>query len=79
MILIFIYKLDQKLGAKLHRALENGVSKYPDHEGRFLQVSGIQYSFDPSKPPGNRVDPELIQVHDEYLDLDKVFVQYLKY
>ncbi|CAF0939692.1 unnamed protein product [Brachionus calyciflorus] len=58
-------------GAHLLQALENGVSQYPKHEGRFLQVSGLKFAFDPSKPPGKRVDPRLVQVQDEYLDLEK--------
>ncbi len=37
-------------GKKLHQALENGVSQYPKYEGRFLQVSGLEFAFDPSKP-----------------------------
>ena len=28
--------------------LENGVSKYPQYEGRFLQVSGFKFKFDPN-------------------------------
>jgi hypothetical protein len=49
-----------------------GVSQYPSHEGRFLQVSGLKFAFDPSKPSGNRVDPRLITVGDAFLDLEKV-------
>ena len=42
-------------GKTLLAALENGVSKYPAHEGRFPQVSGIRFAFDPSLEPGNRI------------------------
>ena len=42
-------------GRQLLAALENGVSQYPKHEGRFPQVSGIRFSFDPSQPVGGRV------------------------
>eukprot|EP00731_Ephydatia_muelleri_P026836 Em0018g936a len=42
-------------GRQLVAALENGVSQYPKHEGRFPQVSGIRFSFDPSQPVGGRV------------------------
>ena len=42
-------------GSDLRAALENGVSKYPALEGRFLQVSGLQFSFSPSASPGQRV------------------------
>ena len=37
-------------GKKLHQALENSVSQYPKLEGRFLQVSGLEYAFDPRNP-----------------------------
>ena len=56
-------------GDQLCQALENGVSQWPKLEGRFPQVSGISFAFDPSKPPGSRVDPEYVKVGDEYLDL----------
>ena len=39
-------------GAELLAALENGVSQYPKLEGRFPCVSGVRFSFDPSKPGG---------------------------
>lgn len=41
-------------GANLWRALENGVSKWPS-EGRFPQVSGLNFTFDPSRPVGSRL------------------------
>lgn len=41
-------------GHAILSALENGVSTYPALEGRFPQVSGIRFSFDPSLPPGSR-------------------------
>ncbi|KAL5021091.1 hypothetical protein ScPMuIL_000246 [Solemya velum] len=58
-------------GKQLLDALENGVSKYPALEGRFPQVAGMSYGFDPSKPPNQRVEPMLIKVQGEYLDLQK--------
>ena len=39
-------------GEELRAALENGVSQYPKLEGRFPCVSGVRFSFDPSKPGG---------------------------
>ncbi|KAL3785491.1 hypothetical protein ACHAWO_013431 [Cyclotella atomus] len=42
-------------GQQLLYALENGVSKYPAKEGRFPCVDGVRFTFDPTKPPGNRV------------------------
>jgi len=56
-------------GAQIVATLENGVSKWPALEGRFPQVSGIQFAFDPTKPPGSRVDPKLVKIGDEYIDM----------
>lgn len=54
-------------------ALENGVSMYPKLEGRFPQVAGVSFAFDPSKPPGQRVDPAFVRVGDEYLNLQQTY------
>ena len=54
-------------GYQLAKALENSVAKYPELEGRFLQVSGISFLFDPSKLPGQRVDPAYIKVGEDFL------------
>ncbi|MHB8130788.1 MAG: bifunctional metallophosphatase/5'-nucleotidase [Mobilitalea sp.] len=42
-------------GEALLMALEHGVSTYPEPLGAFLQVSGITFSIDVSKPAGSRV------------------------
>lgn len=44
-------------GATLRAALEHGVSRSAEdaEPGAFPQVSGIQFSFDASKPPGSRI------------------------
>ena len=44
-------------GAVLREALEHGVSRVANNAqpGGFPQVSGIQFSYDASKPPGQRV------------------------
>ena len=55
-------------GEQLHKALENGVSQWPKLEGRFPQVSGISFAFDPAKPAGSRVDAAYVKIGDEYLD-----------
>lgn len=49
-------------------ALENAVSGYPKLEGRFPQVSGISFVFDPNATPYQRVISELVQVADDWLD-----------
>ncbi|KAL2020631.1 hypothetical protein VTK56DRAFT_8121 [Thermocarpiscus australiensis] len=42
-------------GKGIWDALENGVSLYPALEGRFPQVSNINFKFDPSRPAGSRI------------------------
>ncbi len=42
-------------GADLKAALENGVSQWERTKGRFPQVSGIRFTFDPKRAPGERV------------------------
>eukprot|EP00111_Clytia_hemisphaerica_P020632 TCONS_00060812-protein len=51
-------------GQQVIEALENSVSQYPKFEGRFLQVSGIRFAFDPDQPEGDRVVKETVMVHD---------------
>ncbi|XP_034650773.1 mannosylglucosyl-3-phosphoglycerate phosphatase isoform X1 [Drosophila subobscura] len=60
-------------GRVLWQALENGVSAYPKLEGRFPQVAGISFAFNPLAEPGKRIDPQLIQVGDEYLNLEQTY------
>ena len=42
-------------GKTLREALENSVSQLEDKAGRFLQVSGLSFTFDPTAEPGARV------------------------
>ncbi|KXX82214.1 Mannosylglucosyl-3-phosphoglycerate phosphatase [Madurella mycetomatis] len=42
-------------GRAIWDALENSVSLYPALEGRFPQVSNINFKFDPSRPVGSRI------------------------
>jgi 5'-nucleotidase len=42
-------------GAAVVAALENGVSRIEDGAGRFAQVAGLAYTFDPAQPAGRRV------------------------
>jgi 5'-nucleotidase len=42
-------------GAQLRAALENGLSQHEKVAGRFPQVSGIRYTFDPKRAVGSRV------------------------
>ena len=61
-------------GEKILQALENSVSQYPNHEGRFCQVAGMRFAFDPSKPAGHRIDPRLVEIQDEDLNLKKEYM-----
>ncbi len=64
-------------GRELLGGLENSVSQYPALEGRFCQVSGIKFSFDPRNQLGERIDPASVMCRSrengEYspLTLDK--------
>jgi len=60
-------------GAQLLAALENGVSKYPAMEGRFPCVAGVRFSFDPSKPAGERIAAARVEVQGEPLDLAREY------
>ena len=60
-------------GADILAGLENGVSKWPAHEGRFPQVGGIRFAFDPRKPPGSRVECSSVTVKGEPIVLDKIY------
>ncbi|MDD4904062.1 MAG: 5'-nucleotidase C-terminal domain-containing protein [Candidatus Bipolaricaulis sp.] len=42
-------------GAQLRAALENGVSQVAEGGGRFPQVAGVRFAFDPQAAPGARV------------------------
>ncbi len=42
-------------GADILAALENGVSKYADKAGRFPQVAGLAFVFNPGKSAGKRI------------------------
>jgi len=42
-------------GEALRTALENGLSQHEKTAGRFPQVSGLRYAFDPQKPAGSRL------------------------
>ncbi|KAH0473406.1 MAG: hypothetical protein KVP17_001552 [Porospora cf. gigantea B] len=66
-------------GSHLLEVLEAGVSMYPRLEGRFLQVGGLTFEFDPRQPSGSRVLPNKVQVkrygsqHLQALDLDAAY------
>ena len=47
-------------GATLVEALENGVSQLEEGAGRFPQVAGMSYAFDPAAEPGSRVSDVMV-------------------
>jgi 2',3'-cyclic-nucleotide 2'-phosphodiesterase (5'-nucleotidase family) len=53
-------------GAALRDALEHSVAATGEGAGRFLQVSGLAFAYDPSAPPGSRVRD--VRVGDRPLD-----------
>jgi 5'-nucleotidase / UDP-sugar diphosphatase len=58
-------------GADLLAALENGVSQVEDVAGRFPQVSGMTFAYDPSKAAGSRV--VRVEVGGVPLDLGRMY------
>ncbi len=49
-------------GATIVAALENGVSQLEEGAGRFLQVAGLQYTFDAAAPAGGRISDVMVLV-----------------
>ncbi|MBR6013362.1 MAG: bifunctional metallophosphatase/5'-nucleotidase [Selenomonadaceae bacterium] len=58
-------------GKIIREMLEHSVFAYPVSFGGFLNVSGMTFTFDPSKPVGNRV--EKIFVNGKPLDENKIY------
>lgn len=58
-------------GSQVLAALENGVSQVEKGAGRFPQVSGMTFTFDPSAPAGSRVSE--VMVGGQPLDINKVY------
>ena len=56
-------------GEQLLAALENGVSQFDAHAGRFPIVSGLQVTFDPRRPVGDRV--LTVVIGNQILQLDR--------
>jgi 2',3'-cyclic-nucleotide 2'-phosphodiesterase (5'-nucleotidase family) len=60
----FVVKV-QVTGAELKTMLENGVSRAPDWtQGRFPQVSGLCFTYNPSLAVGSRVTAAVLQAAD---------------
>ncbi|KAF9890122.1 hypothetical protein FE257_006283 [Aspergillus nanangensis] len=59
-------------GKAIMDALENGVCLLPALEGRFTQVSNISFGFNPTNPPGSRVNWAKLGGHP--LDFDRKYL-----
>ncbi|MEO0918050.1 MAG: 5'-nucleotidase C-terminal domain-containing protein, partial [Pseudomonadota bacterium] len=61
----------QVSGETIVAALENGVSQLEDGAGRFPQVSGMSYTFDPAAEPGSRISD--VMVAGAPIDMGKMY------
>ncbi|MCT7377520.1 5'-nucleotidase C-terminal domain-containing protein [Chelativorans salis] len=61
----------QLKGADVVASLESGVSQIEEGAGRFPQVSGLRFTFDPSAEPGSRVSDVEVQADgNEWTPID---------
>lgn len=58
-------------GSAIRAALENGVSQWDQVGGRFPQVSGLRYAFNPTRPVGSRITE--VRVGDRPLEDDAMY------
>ena len=58
-------------GATVVEALENGVSQVEEGAGRFPQVAGLTFAFDPKAEPGARVSD--VMVGGAPIEMDKLY------
>ncbi len=57
-------------GAQLKEALENGVSRVETGEGRFPQVGGLRFTYNPAAPAGSRVVSVEVRQNGAYVPVD---------
>ncbi|MFD2173814.1 bifunctional metallophosphatase/5'-nucleotidase [Rhodobacter lacus] len=57
-------------GAVIVSALENGVSQIEEGAGRFPQVAGLMFSFDPAAAPGARVSDVKVAAGADWVPID---------
>lgn len=60
-------------GDQILEALENGVSQWPKLEGRFPQVAGMRFSFNPKQDPGCRILKPSVSIDSKPLDRNKTY------
>ena len=58
-------------GENLVAALENGVSQVEEGGGRFPQVAGLRFRWDPEAPPGERIAEVEVQEGEGWAPLDR--------
>lgn len=58
-------------GEQILAALENGVSQVENVAGRFPQVAGLRFTWDPAKPAGSRVVSAEVLTPDGYRTIRK--------
>ena len=65
----------QTTGQTVLAALENGVSQVEEGAGRFPQVAGLKFTWDPTGAPGARVTSVMVKEGDAFvpLDLEKTY------
>ena len=61
----------QVTGSIIREALEHSVSQWPQHSGRFFQLSGLQVTYNGKAPVGSRV--RSVMVGDAPMDLTKSY------
>ncbi len=57
-------------GAMIINALENGVSQVEEGAGRFPQVAGLKYTWDPAAEPGSRIVEVMVAEGDGFVPID---------
>ncbi len=57
-------------GADIVASLENGVSDVENGAGRFPQVAGLNYTFDLSKPAGERISDVQVKEGEQWVPID---------
>ncbi|MBC6438603.1 MAG: 5'-nucleotidase C-terminal domain-containing protein [Rhodobacteraceae bacterium] len=60
----------QLTGADIIASLENGVSQVEDGAGRFPQVSGMRYTWDPAQQPGSRIIAAHVNIDGTWQAID---------
>ncbi|XP_046842801.1 mannosylglucosyl-3-phosphoglycerate phosphatase-like isoform X2 [Xenia sp. Carnegie-2017] len=60
-------------GKQLLKALNNGVSQWPKLEGRFPQVSGMTFAFDPDMESGERIIESSVKIGGQNLEHERKY------